>query len=205
MFKDNVRANVRKFIFDHKDEMSLDDEQNYIIKNEDNEVLLKVTPTSIIYNGEELEIDAGKDNWMSNLYNWWCPRYMNNEFEGTGMPGRPAGVSNSSVTIINWHQLCVNCRVMGEFYVPIDDEYIDYIISKDEFIRITKIVKDENTNYYQISYNNKLASLWIKCQLIKTGNELDKFINRLLADSYDWKIEGVIKPFLVDKQGLIID
>lgn len=111
---------------------------------------------------------------------------------GTGIAGRPKGQENS-VTRICWKSFCCDLRSMPEFEVPDDNSIIYYKVSKQEKIGITQIGEDE----YQTFYMNGYSNINIKCQKLKNGTQLDKFVNRLLMDNWDWTLEGKIKQFCV--------
>lgn len=108
--------------------------------------------------------------------------------EGTGIPGRPKGVVNAQVNIC-WDVLCKDLRHYPEFKVPMSNEYIMYPIGDSEYIKVVKIAD----NTYQLIY--VYDKITLNCQTLKTDNELDSFLNRLLYDDYDFIITGFIKQF----------
>lgn len=113
---------------------------------------------------------------------------------GTGIAGRPKGQENS-ITRITWKSFCCDLRSYPEFEVPDDNSIIYYKVSKNEKIGITKIGENEYQTFYMDAYNN----INIKCQKLKNDTQLDKFVNRLLLDNWDWKLEGKIKQFCVSQ------
>lgn len=114
---------------------------------------------------------------------------------GSGIAGRPKGTENL-VTTICWENFCCDLRSMKEFEVPIDNHIIYYIINKNERIGITKV--GETT--YEVSYINDSCGLTINCQKLTNDTKLDKFVNRLLMDNWDWTIEGKIKQFCIGNE-----
>lgn len=110
--------------------------------------------------------------------------------EGTGIPGRPKGSTNPEMSL-DWKVLCRDLRQYPEFQVPMSNEYIRYSIGDSEYIQIVKI----GDKKYQLLYvyNN----FELNCQTLKSDNELDSFLNKLLYDDFDFIITGFIKQFKI--------
>jgi hypothetical protein len=110
--------------------------------------------------------------------------------EGTGIPGRPKGATNSEMNL-DWNTLRKTLKHYPEFVISENDDVIKYPIGDTEHICITKIEEKR----YQLSY--VFNNLEINCQVLKNDTDLDNFINKLLYDDYDFVIEGFIKQFKI--------
>ena len=110
--------------------------------------------------------------------------------ESSGVLGRTLGQSNYKINI-TWGVLRKDLRQFKEFKILDGDEnIITYKISDNEFINI---IRDKDK--YNVLY--EYASLKIKCQILKDMHEVDSFVNHLLMDNWDWRIEGNIKQFKI--------
>jgi hypothetical protein len=104
--------------------------------------------------------------------------------------GRPKGMNNFQLNL-NWGVLCKDLKHIEGFTIADNNAYIQYNLSKDEYITITK--DNEKDAYYHLNYTN--GKFTMQCQDIKNDNILDSFLNKLILDNWDIKITGKIQMF----------